>query len=311
MKDRSKQYWDLVGDIHGELGALHLLLAKLGFRENGGEIRHPEGRKLIFVGDLIDRGPDSRGVLQLVRRFVESGQALVVMGNHEYNFIAYHTLDDKGCYLRSHSDDHKMQVAETLQSFEGHVDEIPGWVEWMKSLPFFLDLGDIRVVHASWVPDDIGYLADKSLLDRDFLIESERRGSPAWHAIGRVLKGVEIVMPDGILVHDSNGIPRKNMRVRWWGDVRGLSWREIAFPLVADLPEGEAVLNGLDEMLAYGPEEPPVFFGHYKLKGHIAGPQADNVATLDYGLGHGGPAMAYRWNGEQIIKRENFVQVGG
>jgi Calcineurin-like phosphoesterase len=311
MKDQSIQYWDLVGDIHGELGALHLLVAQLGYRERDGVIRHPEGRKLIFVGDLIDRGPDSRGVLQLVRRLVESGQALVVMGNHEYNFIAYHCLDHKGRYLRSHSDDHKMQVAETLHSFQGHEEEIPDWVEWMKSLPFFLDLGDIRVVHASWVPDDIAYLADKSLLDRAFLIESARRGSQAWEAIGRVLKGVELAMPDGCRVHDSNGISRKNMRVRWWGEVQGLSWREIAFPLVADLPEGEAVLNGLDERLAYGPTEPSVFFGHYKLKGHIPGPQANNVASLDYGLGHGGPATAYRWNGERSIDRENFVQVGG
>jgi hypothetical protein len=309
MKNESNQHWDLIGDIHGELEALNLLLAKLDYREEAGVIAHPEGRKLIFVGDLIDRGPESRGVLHLVRRLVDSGQALVVMGNHEYNFIAYHTRDDEGNRLRLNTAGHRAQIAETLRSFEGHEEEIPDWIEWMKTPPFFLDLGDLRVVHASWVASDIAYLADKSLLDRDFLIESARRDSPAWEAIGRVLKGVEIEMPDGIRLADSNGISRKTMRVRWWGELAGLSWKEIAFPLGAQLPEGEAYLNDLEGLLGYGPEEPPVFFGHYKLKRHPVGPQAPNIATLDYGLGHGGYATAYRWSGEAVIEQVNFVQL--
>jgi predicted MPP superfamily phosphohydrolase len=84
MKNESNQHWDIIGDIHGELEGLRLLLEKLGYEAEGGSFHHPEGRKLIFVGDLIDRGPESRGVLHLVRRLVDSGQALVVMGNHEY-----------------------------------------------------------------------------------------------------------------------------------------------------------------------------------------------------------------------------------
>ena len=309
MKNQSQQFWDLIGDIHGERQALERLLEKLDYRESEGRFLHPEGRKLLFLGDFIDRGPDSRGVLHLVRRLIDEGIALAIMGNHEYNFVAYHTRDEKGRFLRSHSDNHALQVAETLLSFTGFEDEIPGWVEWMKTLPFFLDLGELRVVHASWVPGDIDYLADKSLEDRDFLIESARRGSPAWTSIGRVLKGVEVDMPDKITVDDSNGISRKAMRVRWWGELAGVSWREIAFPLVPGLPEGEAQLGGLREALAYGADEPPVFFGHYKLKYHEAAPQAANVATLDYGLGHGGPATAYRWNGERVIAAGNFVQV--
>jgi len=80
------------------------------------------------------------------------------------------------------------------------------------------------------------------------------------------------------------------MRVLWWGRLEGLSWSETAFPGVPDLPVGEVRLGELAEVLSYGPEEPPVFFDHYKLKGRRPGPEADNVATLDYGLGHGGPA---------------------
>ncbi|MCB1206396.1 MAG: metallophosphoesterase [Verrucomicrobiae bacterium] len=308
MDNQSNQHYDLIGDIHGEREALERLLAILGYRNSDGNLSQPGGRKLLFLGDFIDRGPDSRGVLYLVRRLVEEGIALAIMGNHEINFVSYHTRDEKGRFLRSHSDNHATQVAETLRSFEGHEDEIPGWVEWMKDLPFFLDLGDLRAVHASWVPGDIAYLADKSLHDRAFLIEAHRRKSPAWESIGRVLKGVELEMPGGMKISDSNGIPRSAMRIRWWGDLADLSWRELAFPFVANLPEGRARLNGLEEILAYGQDEPPVFFGHYKLKNHEPAPQAANIATLDFGLGHGGPATAYRWSGERILNRANFIQ---
>jgi len=116
-------------------------------------------------------------------------------------------------------------------------------------------------------------------------------------------------MPKGLTLMDTNGITRKNMRVRWWGPIAGLSWDEIAFPLRAGLPEGKAELDGLDEILAYGADEPPVFFGHYKLIDYPVLPQASNVASLDFGLGHGGPATAYRWSGERVLEAGNFVQV--
>lgn len=53
----------------------------------------------------------------------------------------------------------------------------------------------------------------------------------------------------------------------------------------------------IGDIHAYGSDEPPVFFGHYKLMEYPVAPQADNVTSLDYGLGQGGPATAYRWSG--------------
>lgn len=303
------QPYDLAGDIHGELGALERLLSKLGYHGEGGSLAHPDGRKLLFLGDFIDRGPDSRGVLRLVRRLVDSGAALAILGNHEFNFVAYHSFDEKGKPLRSHSEGHARQVAETLRSFDGHREEIPEWIEWMKGLPFSLELGGLRAVHAAWVPGDIEFLAGKSLRDREFLLAANRRESEAWHAAGRVVKGVELRMPNGHTQVDTNGIVRKDMRVRWWGEIAGLSWEEIAFPARPGLPEGPAVLDGLDAILDYGEDEPPVFFGHYKLIGYPAAIQAPNVACLDFGLGHGGQATAYRWSGERALSAENFVQV--
>ncbi|GAA5080365.1 polynucleotide kinase-phosphatase [Thermocatellispora tengchongensis] len=82
--------FDIIGDVHGCRAELEALLEKLGWRlERAGEdgppigASHPEGRTAVFVGDLVDRGPDSPGVLRLVMGMVAAGTALCVAGNHE------------------------------------------------------------------------------------------------------------------------------------------------------------------------------------------------------------------------------------
>lgn len=77
--------FDIIGDIHGCSSELDTLLGKLGY-ENGS---HPEGRTAVFVGDLVDRGPDSPGVLRRVMSMVSSGDALCVPGNHENKLGRY------------------------------------------------------------------------------------------------------------------------------------------------------------------------------------------------------------------------------
>src|ERR1700676_204139 len=97
--------YDLIGDIHGHADELIQLLAALGYHKHGGIYSHPE-RKVIFLGDFIDRGPKIREGLEIVRPMVEDGKALAVMGNHELNALAYHMKapEPPGEYLRRHSD---------------------------------------------------------------------------------------------------------------------------------------------------------------------------------------------------------------
>ncbi|MDP9841179.1 polynucleotide kinase-phosphatase [Streptosporangium lutulentum] len=77
--------FDIIGDVHGCRSELETLLRTLGWRiaPGGTGATHPEGRTAVFVGDLVDRGPDSPGVLRLVMGMVAAGTALCVSGNHE------------------------------------------------------------------------------------------------------------------------------------------------------------------------------------------------------------------------------------
>ena len=75
--------FDIIGDIHGCLDELVQLLTTLGYTPENGAWRHPAGRRALFLGDLVDRGPDSPGVLRLVMDMVAAGTALCVQGNHD------------------------------------------------------------------------------------------------------------------------------------------------------------------------------------------------------------------------------------
>ncbi|GAB3716075.1 polynucleotide kinase-phosphatase [Amycolatopsis oliviviridis] len=75
--------FDVIGDVHGCREELDELLAELGYADGV----HPEGRTAVFVGDLVDRGPDTPGVLRRVMAMAEAGSALVVCGNHEQKLV--------------------------------------------------------------------------------------------------------------------------------------------------------------------------------------------------------------------------------
>ena len=91
--------YDIIGDIHGRLDKLDALLRRLGYRERHGAWRHPD-RTAVFVGDLIDRGPHQVATVDRVRRMVDAGAALCVMGNHEFNAIAWTTPEPFASQLR-------------------------------------------------------------------------------------------------------------------------------------------------------------------------------------------------------------------
>lgn len=134
---------DVVGDVHGELDALHALLEQLGYDADG---QHPDGRCLVFVGDLCDRGPDSPGVIALVRRLVESGRALATLGNHEINLLRGDRKDGNDWFWSEYgARDAKYEPRAHLPP-----EERDSVIAFLRKLPLVLERDDLRVVHAAW-----------------------------------------------------------------------------------------------------------------------------------------------------------------
>lgn len=300
------QFYDLIGDIHGQHDKLTTLLRRLGYQSVGDGFRHPEGRRVIFLGDYIDRGPKVREVLITVRAMMENGDALAIMGNHEYNAVCYHTPDGKGDWLRPRRLDRDSGLRTTTAQFVGREDEWVEWLEWMRRLPMYLDLGELRAVHACWDARRIAWLEDKSLVDDEFLHASAQRGTPHHRAVDNVLKGPEMAMPEGFCYHDKEGITRTVVRVRWWDIPDQARVSHLAMPTPFDVP-GEAAPHELRRVPRYHPDAPPVFFGHYWMPAsREKSPLRHNLACLDFSAAREGPLVAYRWNGERVLSADNF-----
>ncbi|MBK6840075.1 MAG: metallophosphoesterase [Bacteroidetes bacterium] len=150
---------DIIGDIHGHAEELESLLIKLGYRKNHGVYSHPEKRKVIFVGDFIDRGPKIRETVHLVKDMCDSGNAEAVMGNQEWNAICFHTPHlERGGFFRDHNLKEIEQHIETLRQFKSYENEWQAFLDWFQVLPLFLDKDEFRVVHACWDNEHIDWL---------------------------------------------------------------------------------------------------------------------------------------------------------
>jgi hypothetical protein len=303
--------YDLIGDIHGHVEPLKRLLEQLGYEDRHGCFRHPV-RQAILVGDFIDRGPAQREVLKTVMPMVKQGAALAVMGNHEFNALAFHTADpaNPGAWLRPRNAKNIKQHLEFLNEYldvksESDLNEV---LDFFWSLPAFLDLGDIRVVHACWDDSQIETLKpwfqEGNLLSHELLVEGSREGRPVFDAIETLLKGAEMDLPDGISFTDQDGHERKSVRVRWWcNDDSRLG--DITMPPGVVTGEHADIPVPSSEMVGYAPEAKPVFFGHYWFSGQ-PGPIAPNVTCLDYSVAKGGDLVAYRWQGEKVLDPNNY-----
>jgi protein phosphatase len=143
--------FDVIGDIHGCLTELEELLTELGYaidRDPAGRAagaRHPGGRRAVFVGDLVDRGPDTPGVLRLVMGMVTAGTALCVPGNHESKLLrairgskvqVSHGLAESLAQLTAEPDAFRSEVEKFLDGLISH---------------YVLDGGKLVVAHAGLI----------------------------------------------------------------------------------------------------------------------------------------------------------------
>ncbi len=167
--------FDIIGDVHGCTDELILLLAKLGYgvhfetRAEGRQavVTPPPGRRAIFVGDLVDRGPKSPDALRIVMAMVGSGQAACVPGNHDAKFLRW--LNGRNVKMKHGLELTVEQFGAEPESFRNEVraflDQLPIYV--------WLDGGRLAVAHAGIKEDMLGR-ADGEV--REFCLYGETSG---------------------------------------------------------------------------------------------------------------------------------------
>lgn len=301
--------YDIVGDIHGHAEALVQLLEMMGYQNRLGAYRRPD-RKVIFLGDFVDRGPEIARVLRIVRSMVEAGTALSVIGNHEINALAYHTEDPEalGQYLRRHTTPNNHQISQTLLQLSP--GDLRSHLDWFRTLPVCLDLEGLRVVHACW--DDRAIARITTELNRHQGLTDEllplccRPGKELFKPIEIILKGKEASLPEGIEVIDKDGHARKQTRVRWYLPPHGQTYRTYT---LTDRIDSDASIEPslIDDPAPYPRDGKPVFVGHYWMVAERPEILAENVACVDYSVARGGFLCAYRWNGEQKLNNGQFI----
>ena len=318
--------YDIIGDIHGHADALTALLRDMGYEEKGQRFQHTD-RKAVFVGDFIDRGPKQLDTFDIVRSMVDAGSAHAVMGNHEFNAIAWFLPDpdQPGEYLRPH---HSAKYGDkNFRQHEAFLNEVTGMprhkeiIDWFLTLPLWLDLDGIRVVHACWHPNFMAYLANRlgpsKCLTRELMTEASRepadeaeKDTPEptlFKAVEALTKGIEVPLPKPHTFKDKDGAERDRVRVRWW-DAQATTYRQSAMlgePERSQLPDDPIPTHAL-----IGHDGgAPIFFGHYWLNGnprHLL----EKAACVDYSVAKGGNLVAYRWNGEPVLDANQFHWFG-
>jgi len=165
--------FDIIGDVHGCFDELEILLRELGFQRtaNGAgsnsEVRHPQGREVVFLGDLVDRGPKIPQVLRLVMEMVASGVALCVPGNHDMKLLRKlrgrdvqitHGLAESLAQLDNEPPEFKQEVSKFLDDLVSH---------------YVLDEGKLVIAHAGMKEEMQGRGSGKV---RDFALYGETTG---------------------------------------------------------------------------------------------------------------------------------------
>jgi len=178
--------FDIIGDIHGCCDELEELLAKLGYVRGENGYAHPEGRKVIFLGDFCDRGPRNMDVLKLAMEMVKSGNALAVPGNHDMKLLRWirgrniqktHGIDKTIAEIEALGDAFKEEAAQFIDGLVSH---------------YVLDDGNLVTAHAGLKQE---YIGRGSMRVRDFCLYGETTGE-----------------------FDSYGLP---VRLDWAADYRG------------------------------------------------------------------------------------------
>lgn len=304
-------FYDVIGDIHGFADELEELLIKLGYKKMYGVWQH-QYRKAVFVGDFVDRGPSSRTVLSIVRKMVEGGFAHAVLGNHELNFILYLTKNPAtGKPYKKPSESSRKYLEAVKKEFQGEPDVLKDYLRWLRKLPFYLDFVKFRVVHAYWNSEYLQLIDEYrkgSKLTKSLLALLSDPDDPFTAAVSGVSKGLEMKLPNDLVIKDSNNIRRTNFRIKYWEDSANKTFYELSYGNKFKLPDYTVPKQLLFPFEIYDASRPLLFVGHYcmGIDNMIAAP---NICCIDACVASKGTLAAYTWNGEETINPAHFVSV--
>ena len=303
--------FDIIGDIHGHSKELEILLVKLGYKRNGGIYSHPEGRKCIFLGDYIDRGPNIRETLHIVKDMCDAGNAFAIMGNHEFNAICFHTKHpENGGFFRTHGLNEIEQHLDTLRQFKHFESEWNDeFLPWFHSLPIYLELEGFRAVHACWDDNHILWLKSNNIYSTDngkneisseILSDYDNKKSVVYSVFEELLKGKEYELLPGEEFLDKDGEIRKHARVKWFQPTEHRKYKKDVF-LGLSKEKGEQLVEDstLNKLHNYS-SEIPVFFGHYWLNGKPYHSN-HNAICLDYSVARNGHLVAYKFDKKEFV----------
>lgn len=190
-KSMDKGPFDIIGDVHGCFDELIMLLTKLGYKIDGYHVTHPQNRKVVFLGDLVDRGPKIVEVLKLLMNMVKDGVAYCVQGNHDNKL--YRKLEGRNVLVKNGLEDSLEQLENESQEFK---KEVKDFLKYLESHLIFDDY-NLVVCHAGIKEEYIGRTSKNV---RSFTLygetthETDEFGLPIRYLWAKDYKGKSLIL---------------------------------------------------------------------------------------------------------------------
>ncbi len=303
--------YDIIGDVHGQATLLKKLLLNLGYQKGENGYFHDE-RKAVFVGDFINRGPEIRKTIKLIRKMVKNSAAHAILGNHEINAIVYHLKDKNGKPLVTEPRKNYLSLFKTINEYSAHPDEWTKHLRWLRKLPLFLELGNLRFVHACWsgnAVETVKYAFQEKRGRKNIFREYVKNPkSELSKSIAVLTKGIDLRMPGDLKIVNNKGVVPRSFRLSWWENPFGKTFSDMSFESKFELPAYSIPKEIVPPTFYYPGNDPIVFFGHYcRASGpHIIKP---NICCVDSCVSGTKVLTAYSYRGEKVLDPMNLHQV--
>jgi len=296
---------DFIGDIHGNAQKLLTLLNNLGYVHSSVGWSHSEGRQIVVLGDFINVGNDSKLVLQILFEMWSNNVAKIIIGNHEY-YLAWYFYQYGNAIFEKNGPLEK-DYEKLLNEFRDDTDLFKKYVEWILTLPLFIETVNYRAVHAYWSKENQKIISKYRNLEeifKAFEILKKKKSNELKYVINETIIGKQVVLNPSC--RNKNAL---KFRIKWWINIYGKLLPEcIVIHKSVQCPGIIITPSLLPGFKLYDSLEKPIFFGHYWLqrKPYLL---SNNICCLDFGAAKGGYLAAYRWNGETSLNENNLIWV--